>query len=445
MMKYFLGSALETPVVQTPMETTSQAVPEDSIVESQLIPMNYLVAKDSEINLPFDDSGPSFLTVPAPAPEMLLAYQNKANLYFNSLMGAQDVYFKAYTTNSVTTPVQINGSHPENLQNYLKDASRSKLLDGKRSVRHYSWYPSKKDTDIFGQLNAKLDNRFAFSLGTGETAYDSHLIEHPTIFMDIIPASYSIFSYWKKSVQITKISDLIDNISLHIGGTLVDSIHGNQLEYVMNKYGLNWTYVNGHLMLPLPFDLFWDRHALPFSQLKYHEVVFKVEINSQMLASVHNMQLRMDKYMIENYKGVKDGLEYALKKSQYHSQVLTPLLSECPCNFNHPITELYFHFTDASGQTILEPCFDQVKLQFNETTHETYNANDLISESPLSSNGLYKIDFGQNETINFSRVGNTYLDFTGLKATPGLTIHLGAMSRNIGRQMSGMFGLAFSN
>jgi hypothetical protein len=348
----------------------------------------------------------------------LADYQSKCRLYFSGLIGIQDANASLFNPNAGVRQQQIGNN---------------------RSVRQYMLSSPNKNGSIY-----------TFSLGSGYSAPDANLIEHPTLFITLNKAqSYSFLPSWiiSKPIVYSRLSELIDSIQLHIGGQSIDSINGNQLEFLLQKYQLQSTYRNNKLMVPLPFDLFWGQNALAFSRLKYHEVSIQVKLKSETMADIANMNLRMDKYTINEYcNDSTDQLNYPLYMSKYRTEPINSELglAKYQLNTNHPVSDIYFYFTDANNQIVKEDCFDQVVLKFGEITHDIYEADNLLCESPLPDLGLYVINFGNNETINFSKVNDGHLEFTNLKSIDGLKIHCGIRNRNIGQQLSGLFGLRYS-
>lgn len=342
-------------------------------------------------------------------------YLKKAKFHFNDLIGVQDVYFNAFSSHDF----------------------RSKLLGNNRSVKSHHW-----------TLPKSINDCYQFDLGKGLLFPSAHLIEHPTLFIKINPTQSSFLSSWfsNETKTITNLSSIIESTTLFVGNCEIDNINGNQLDFVLHKYQLKWTYHNGTLMLPLPFDLFWGKNAFAFSQLQHHHIHFDVKVNPVIIPNIKKIKLRMDHIMINNFKPklATSGYEYILKQSQYITKPITSSDSKCDLPFKHPVTDFYFFFTDANNQVVTQPCFNEVSLMLDENTYETHDSDLLMSESPMPYLGIYAINFGQNETLNFSRVKKVILNFTNLIPIDGLKIHVGALSHNVGRQMSGMFGLAYS-
>ncbi len=292
---------------------------------------------------------------------------------------------------------------------------------------------------------------------------------------------------------------LIDNVELEIGGQRIDRQYGHWMETWAELTESNTSGVcatatanmkhtgiddggyatkfqkmagaggviaanldMGVLFVPLQF--WFCRNpglALPLIALQYHEVKFKIAFSGD-LSSNSAVKVFCDYIYLdtdERRRFAQVSHEYLIEQVQ-HEAVSDGTSFEL--NFNHPVKELVWTDTYASGDytgnEIVTGDKWQLKLnghdRFSEREHRYFTraqvwqhhngyggvmAQDCIA---VYSFALKPEEHQPSGTCNFSRIDNAQLKCT---TTTGGDMNIYAVNYNVLRIMSGMGGLAYSN
>ena len=282
--------------------------------------------------------------------------------------------------------------------------------------------------------------------------------------------------------------DMIDNVSLEIGGTRVDRHYGEWMEISDDlrcepgkRDGLNTCVKTAgakKVRVPLSFWFCKDAgQALPLIALQYHEVKLNVEFKT--LPSDAKVSLWVDYIYLdtaERQRFARSAHEYLIEQVQTTGQeTLGNGSNKIRLNFNHPVKELVWTATMdkyASGAwSSGVPALKSAKLQLNghdrfaerdatyfkevqQFQHHTGAANAYVYSFALEPEKLQP-----SGTCNFSRIDNASLQLeaentangdTSANPPPEATTKNGkaevyAVNYNVLRIKNGMGGLAYSN
>jgi len=294
---------------------------------------------------------------------------------------------------------------------------------------------------------------------------------------------------------------MIDNVELEIGGQQIDKHYGHWMETwaeltEQNSSGVcatsvanmvasgvdNGTYATkfqkmaaaggviasgsgvdlGVIFVPLQF--WFCRNpglALPLIALQYHEVKVIVNLSSD-FSSSSTLKLWADYIYLdtdERRRFAQVSHEYLIEQVQY-SAVSTG--SSFDLNFNHPVKELVWTDTYASGDFTGNEILtgDKWKIVLNGHDrfaereyryftraqvwqhHTGYGCVMNTDSIAVYSFALKPEEHQPSGTCNFSRIDNAQLKCT---TTTGGDMNIYAVNYNVLRVMSGMGGLAYSN
>ena len=276
---------------------------------------------------------------------------------------------------------------------------------------------------------------------------------------------------------------LVDEISLEIGGQVIDRQTGGYLKIrreLFSKYGKDLTEMckyyattadnAGEKDLYTPLQFFFCLSPslyLPLISLQFHDV--KLSIRTKAVA---NLTLsKMD--LLCNMVYLDEGERKRMARQQH--EMLIPTVQTVSTSvdkprmtvdlpFNHPVKYLAW---EVVGTTFYEPraegdAFTCVEAQLRLNHHNRFGRNSLPGSyfnlvTPLERFGstpksnVYAYSFSLDAmsatqptgTCNFSRIDNSVLDL-GLDVNAG-TLTVYAEAWNVLRIFSGMGGLAYSN
>lgn len=232
---------------------------------------------------------------------------------------------------------------------------------------------------------------------------------------------------------------IINYISLEIGGTIIDRIYGVILEILLNYYSLTWYREEDEndviFKIPLPFDIMVNNKILIRSLFYYHEAIIFVKLKKY--DKLYNAYLEYE--LLDNIKINGKYTETIMKQNQFIKEVIHGEQSMIKINFNHPIHLLYFCFTDKNDNLLTENIINELilKIENQICIHSDQNTiqckhiiNDMI--------GYYFITFTDEctlnkitSTINFSRLDNVYLELKFSKSLENIFINIATISENI--------------
>ena len=306
-------------------------------------------------------------------------------------------------------------------------------------------------------------------------------------------------------VEATTVYDMINCVSVEVGGTQVDShsgkwmqtIHGltqdsggrdSMDQFVFATDDRRTTLINSdgnsyfsakRLRVPLDFWFCKDAgQALPLVALQYHEVKIKVNF-SRLLPTGSDVSLFVDYiYLdtIERQRFARSSHEYLIEQVQstglenvednVSNGPLSPDIkrNKIMLNFNHPVKELVWAlYDDTQYPPVLVPSALQAcVLQLNG--HDRFSRRDasyfsLVQQHQFHT-GLYPSAFvysfalepeklQPSGTCNFSRIDNATLVLdVAQRVADGSTATAAcvwAINYNVLRIKNGMGGLAYSN
>lgn len=273
--------------------------------------------------------------------------------------------------------------------------------------------------------------------------------------------------------------DLIDNISVEIGGTRCDRHYGDWMKYwdklstpagkraglstlVDVDAGAGGNSTAQKLRIPLSFWFCREAgQALPLIALQYHEVKVNVEFND--LEASTKASLWVDYIYLdteERQRFARSGHEYLIEQVQTTGAETTGATSsKIRLNFNHPVKELIWVHSGSGTQ-------NYAKLQLNGhdrfakrdaayfshvQRYQHHTASALPGETPGAADTIHLYSFAlepeklqPSGTCNFSRIDNATLHLEG-SSMGSDTVKVYATNYNVLRIKNGMGGLAYSN
>ena len=333
----------------------------------------------------------------------------------------------------------------------------------------------------------------------------------------------STFVHWVNSVG----NAMIKKLDLFIGGQLIDSHYGEWLDiwselnvgadqklsyqqmvgYFESTPGLK-TNSAGTSRYYVPLQFFFNRNpglSLPLIALQYHEVVFKLEIESldnliksdvaltsarestnASTATITSCSLWVDYIYLdtdERRRFAQISHEYLIEQVQHLGSENIPINAtskKVDINYNHPVKSIHWVIQDSlylasnaiTGNDKLKyvcntanitDTFETTKLvlnnsdRFKERNADYFRLVQNYQHSKVSpSKTIYSYSFGlrpyehqPSGSCNFSRLDSSHLFFTFTAAnhtpTTTKTVKVYAVNYNVLRIMSGMGGVAFSN
>ena len=280
---------------------------------------------------------------------------------------------------------------------------------------------------------------------------------------DLIGAMH--LQYELASTQVEKISQIVKEVSVEIGGQLIDKHYGNWLDIWdalssgQNKtkeslIGKTTSGCEDGSICYIPLQFWFNRNAglaLPLIALQYHEV--KVNVTFGETAIEGDASLWVDYIYLdteERKRFAQMSHEYLIDQVQKNATPTTTSTSSHRLNFNHPVKELVIGKKDAYGaHGVTGP----LKLTLNG--HDRFAARSVDYFSKLQpyyhhttmapyvlvySFALRPEEHQPSGTCNFSRIDNAEISAEELKNTD-----IFAVNYNVLRVVSGMGGLAYSN
>ena len=277
--------------------------------------------------------------------------------------------------------------------------------------------------------------------------------------------------------------DLIDKVTIEIGGTQVDRHTGEWMQIwndlstpQAKRQGLEqMTTVTGFgktkLRVPLSFWFCRDAgQALPLIALQYHEVKLSVNFTEKAtsMPSVPNCKLWVDYVYLdtdERQRFARSAHEYLIEQVQHSGaeELTAGQMKKVRLDFNHPVKELIWTTRDEDGVKVKG--VQKAKLQLNG--HDRFSERDgeyfgTVQPYQYHTQGTEDIyvysfalkpeDLQPSGTCNMSRIDHATLqleikDFGTDAAAPknATKADVYAVNYNVLRIKNGMGGLAYSN
>ena len=275
--------------------------------------------------------------------------------------------------------------------------------------------------------------------------------------------------------------DLIDNVSVEIGGTRVDRHYGDwlrirdeltcpaggkrtALDACVKGNGTTAAVAAADQKVRIPLSFWFCKDAgsaLPLIALQYHEVKVSVEFSDHSAMEEAKASLWVDYIYLdtaERQRFARSGHQYLIEQVQtVRGETIgtagsTDKLDRIRLDMNHPVKELIWNVT---GVTTTGPVSTQSKLVLNG--HDRFAERDAeyfrdvqqyqhhTSQSPafVYSFALEPEKLQPSGTCNFSRIDNATLQLN-TKTNAG-QVNIYAVNYNVLRIKNGMGGLAYSN
>jgi hypothetical protein len=294
---------------------------------------------------------------------------------------------------------------------------------------------------------------------------------------------------------------LIDEVSIEIGGQVIDKHFGEWLQ-IWNELTQTAEKEDGYdamvgntaalttnnattkpaTTLYIPLQFWFCRNAglaLPLIALQYHEVKFNITFRSfsdlivgtapASTPSISNASLYVDYLYLDTderrqfaqiqHEYLIDQLQFSGAESFSNSAVKSKLALNHPCKeivwTVQPDTNVITDFTDGSdAHTVAD-----AKLQLNGHDRFSTRAADYFNlvqpyqhHTRIPATGIYVYSFALNPeqhqpsgTVNMSRIDNSTLLLNLTTGSTAVKLRLYAVNYNVLRVMSGMGGLAYSN
>jgi hypothetical protein len=285
--------------------------------------------------------------------------------------------------------------------------------------------------------------------------------------------------------------DLIDKVTIEIGGTQVDRHYGEWMKMwhdltvsehkrqSLDKMVHGFS-ANKKLRVPLSFWFCKDAgQSLPLIALQYHEVKIVVDFTQEMLVGNNKCKLFVDYIYLdtdERQRFARSSHEYLIEQVQTSGMETIEAgdKKKVRLNFNHPVKELVFMTKNTNATTNHQRVngVKSAKLQLNghdrfserdgdyfrlvqRYQHHTHGDGDegtAVATENQNLNNIYVYSFSlkpeelqPSGTCNFSRIDNATLEVSTDAAVTMSHIVVYALNYNVLRIKNGMGGLAYSN
>ena len=260
--------------------------------------------------------------------------------------------------------------------------------------------------------------------------------------------------------------DLIDNISVEVGGTRVDRHYGAWMKISDDLRCTNGR--RAHLTrcvkgtgatqkLRIPLSFWFCRNvgqALPLIALQYHEVKVNVEFSEHAAVNDSKASLWVDYVYLdtaERQRFARAPHEYLIEQVQTTgAETLSGTADKIRLNFNHPVKELVWtasQMTDAKLQLNGHDRFTERDAAYFSMVQQYQHHTSQVPGVYVYSFALEPEELQPSGTCNFSRIDNATLHLRNTSGN-GETLsdaEVYAVNYNVLRVKNGMGGLAFSN
>ena len=268
---------------------------------------------------------------------------------------------------------------------------------------------------------------------------------------------------YERKDTVTDIGNIVSEVSVEIGGQLIDKHYGNWLD-IWDALSSGQNKTKGSLIgtsasgceigstCYIPLQFWFNRNAglaLPLIALQYHEVkvnvTFKAGSKMEGDASLWVDYIYLDTE--ERKRFAQMSHEYLIDQVQQN----TGSGDNHRLNFNHPVKELVMCKPLFGGHGLLDT--DTIKLTLNghdrfaarsvpyfSTLQKYYHHTSMAASDKVLvySFALRPEEHQPSGTCNFSRIDNA--EIAGVD-----TLQIYAVNYNVLRIVSGMGGLAYSN
>ncbi len=251
--------------------------------------------------------------------------------------------------------------------------------------------------------------------------------------------------------------DLVQNVTVEIGGTRVDRHTGAWMKIAddlscpagkrdnLNESLKKTDGSTETCMIPLSFWFCKDAgQALPLIALQYHEVKVAVEFGS----GVASAKLWVDYIYLdtaERRRFARSAHEYLIEQVQSTGDETG---NKIRLNFNHPVKELLWttsgnDMTTAKLQLNGHDRFAERDAKYFLNVQQYQHHTGQSADTYVYSFALEPEKLQPSGTCNFSRIDNATLKMTGPAADATSVVY--AVNYNVLRIKNGMGGLAYSN
>ena len=268
---------------------------------------------------------------------------------------------------------------------------------------------------------------------------------------------------YERKDAVTDIGDIVSQVSVEIGGQLIDKHYGNWLD-IWDALSSGQNKTKGSLIgastsgcetgstCYIPLQFWFNRNAglaLPLIALQYHEV----KVNVTFATDTNKMEGDASLWVDYIYLDTEERKRFAQMSHEYlidQVQKNTSSSANHRLNFNHPVKELVIGDKDTYGAHSLTA---EVKLTLNGHDRFAARCVDYFSRlqpyyhhtSMAAADNVLVYSFAlrpeehqPSGTCNFSRIDNAELSVATDK-------DIFAVNYNVLRIVSGMGGLAYSN
>ena len=272
----------------------------------------------------------------------------------------------------------------------------------------------------------------------------------------------------KFSQSVATAYDMIDNISIEIGGTRVDRHYSEWMKLADDlrcpdgkRVGLNQCVVAANAPIPtklrVPLSFWFCRdagQALPLIALQYHEVKLNVEFKT--LPASTKVSLWVDYIYLDNaerQRFARSAHEYLIEQVQTTGlETISEGANKVRLNFNHPVKELVWRIEDAklSSAKIQLNGHDRFAERdadyFSKVQQYQYHTN-KSDDAFVYSFALEPEKLQPSGTCNFSRIDNAslHVETTKVSGKDVGRVEVYGINYNVLRIKNGMGGLAYSN
>lgn len=331
------------------------------------------------------------------------------------------------------------------LEEHIHDSS-------KNGTCGWGWH--RTDTDLITSSNVETEAFELLDKTDPSYVHYSSYVHRPEI-----PATTIDFIVLRLTLKLDQdINSVFYEIELWIGGQLFQQIVNFYfLSILLRMYGyrIHRTILSDSqiLEIPLPFDFILNQNynGMPRHRFTYHDT--SIRLRSQIYFDFKPVLLI--RYLYKIKKEIPNMVIcHSIFQSDRLFRTLTKHTMIMNLHFNHPVSVIYFFFTDRYDQIIYDnDLITDVYLSISNYMNNIQNGWSHIYDFP----GIYSISFANENpvqkfgcgSLNFSRVAEFTMTIKLNSKNPNYHkmygVNVFALNRNIIRIQENMCGILFSN
>jgi len=235
------------------------------------------------------------------------------------------------------------------------------------------------------------------------------------------------------------IGNLLNDIDLLCGGSLIDRINGNFIEPLLKMNNMSYTQIDQMIIIPLPFDIVSNELCIVNELSKWFDKRLEINfaddydiIDVQLFATFYEYDniIKLDDNLLKYYskldpfeheiKNINSKFINLIKINQQNHYTYNLTKNEYSLNFNHPLTDIYFYFIDDDNNIIYDKLFDSCSLLINDCNVVEHSYISLMHETKQkfeNINGYYYFPIENLKYDNPNKKSYKYSNFSCLKSS----------------------------